>query len=133
MLVKIVATEETDAEVRSFQSEVFMIFCHLISKDVKHERIINSLFNSLENKPIPLYYCKSWIDGINWRLLQTIQSPLIPTNENSQVIGLIFFFEDINAVILPSYECFAMKTTTPKTWFFRCKVQQQSVCHSRTL
>lgn len=117
------------------QLQVFTIWCHLIlltlannvtkpqpapgnPKDIENERIINSLFNSLEKKPTPLYYCKSWIDGINWRIPQTIQCPLAPTNEESQVIGLTFFFEDINAVTLPSYECFAVKTTTTKTWFF---------------
>jgi hypothetical protein len=82
------------------------------------EVALNSLFNTLDYKPTPLYYCRSWLSGINWKIPSRLPCPLAPTSEASTVVELTIFFENISVQSQPAYECFAETTTTSRTWYF---------------
>jgi hypothetical protein len=86
---------------------------------------INSLFNTLDFKPTPLYYCRSWVSGINWKIPSRITCPLAPTHQQSTVVELTFFFEDISIQSQPAYECYAEESTTKLTWYFFGSEQEQ--------
>lgn len=76
------------------------------------------LFDSMDNKPIPLHLCNSWTDGVKWRIPSTMDCPLIDTERPSKVVNITLWFEDISLVKVESYECFSITTKDEKNWFF---------------
>jgi hypothetical protein len=88
------------------------------ASNIDEEVSINSFFNTLDYKTTPLYYCRSWLSGINWKIPSRITCPLARTQQPSTVVELTFFFEDISIQSQPAYECYAEETTTALTWYF---------------
>lgn len=67
-------------------------------------------FNNLSEKPVPLYSCKGWLDGIKWRVPKGMNCPLVQTNQPSEVIDLTIWWEDIALHSVPATECYARET-----------------------
>ena len=84
----------------------------------EHAKAIQHLFDTLDEKPVPLYSCKGWIDGIKWRVPAQMSCPLVDVATTSEIIQITLWWEDITMNIVPAYECYAEKLTHRRAYFF---------------
>ena len=79
---------------------------------------IGNLFDTLEEKPTPLYSCTGWMDGIKYRVPSKLSCDLVDTAKPSMVVNITMWWQQITSDTIPGYECYGIKTTNVKKWFF---------------
>jgi len=84
----------------------------------KTDEEVQKLFTSLGPKSTTLYFCNSWKSGLNFRLPKPIDCPMPPLEEVSTVVEITFYWEDIMVEPTTAYECYAIKSTNAREWFF---------------
>jgi len=84
----------------------------------EEDNTIHDLFNQLNKKSLTLYYCRSWTNGILWRIPPPIECPLLSSTNDSKVVDVTFWWRDITKQALDSQEYFKETTTVRKSYFF---------------
>ena len=104
-----------------FRFLVIISFISLASTRVTNntrEQKVHDLFNSMDRKTVPLYYCRSWTNGILWRMPKPLECPILHIDKPSQVIQITIWWQDITMHTIEAYECYKTIQYSRKSIFF---------------